>query len=72
LLCVFFSVACLLLLLLLLFAGQGSLCPGGYADFSQGWLWENHVLLIAHLWVCQVGSEPVPGSREPSWFLYIL
>jgi hypothetical protein len=26
--------------------GWGLVCPGGYVDFSQGWLWESHVPLI--------------------------
>jgi hypothetical protein len=28
------------------FVGQGSVCPGGSAGLSQGWLWKYHVLLI--------------------------
>jgi hypothetical protein len=28
------------------FTGQVSVCSGGYACLSQGWLWEYHVLLI--------------------------
>jgi hypothetical protein len=27
------------------FVGQRSVCPGGYAGLSQGWLWEYRVLL---------------------------
>jgi hypothetical protein len=36
----FFSVACLLFSFVcgFFFVGQGSVCPGGSADFSQGWL----------------------------------
>jgi hypothetical protein len=43
----FFSAACLLFSLCFsFFPGQGSVCPGGYADLSQGCLWECRVLLI--------------------------
>jgi hypothetical protein len=49
------------------FAGWRTVCPGGYADFSQGWLWGYHMLLIcspvglpsrlgAGAWQC--GSPP--------------
>jgi hypothetical protein len=33
------------------FAGQGPVCPGGYAGLSQGWLWEHCKLLICSLFV---------------------
>jgi hypothetical protein len=52
------------------FVGQGSVCPGGYAGLSQGWLWEHHVPPIcspvglhlpsrfgASIWQCR--SPPV-------------
>jgi hypothetical protein len=39
-----FSVPCLLFRFFL--QGGGLLCPGGYADLSQGWLGEYHVPLI--------------------------
>jgi hypothetical protein len=29
-----------------LFLGWLLVCPGDYANFSQGWLWENHVPLV--------------------------
>jgi hypothetical protein len=38
----------------LFFPGQGSVCPGGYADVSQSSLWEYCVPLI-YLRVCQAG-----------------
>jgi hypothetical protein len=43
----FFSAACLLFSLVFLsfFPGWGSVCPGGYADLSQGCLWEYHMPL---------------------------
>jgi hypothetical protein len=31
------------------FGGGMSVCPGGYAGLSQGWLGEYHVTLHAHL-----------------------
>jgi hypothetical protein len=40
------------------FAGWGSVCPGGSAGLSQGWLWEYRVPLIC---------SPV-GLRPPSRF----
>jgi hypothetical protein len=36
-----FSIACLLFRFFLW--GRSQSVHGGYADFSQGWLWENHV-----------------------------
>jgi hypothetical protein len=41
-----------------LWGGQGSVCLGGYAGLSQGWLWEYCVPLIC---------SPV-GLRLPSRF----
>jgi hypothetical protein len=64
----FYSAACLLFsFFFLCFPGQGSVSPGGYADFSQGSLWEYSMLLIcspeglsrrlgAGVWWC--GSPP--------------
>jgi hypothetical protein len=43
----------------LFFQGGGSICPGGYADLFQGWLWEYCVILVAHLLVCQLSSKQV-------------
>jgi hypothetical protein len=40
------------------FAGQGTVCPGDYVDFSQGWLWEYCMTFIC---------SPV-GLRLPSRF----
>jgi hypothetical protein len=44
----------------------GSVCPGGYAGLSQGWLWEYHLMLICSpvvlLDVSQAGLEPVSGG----------
>jgi hypothetical protein len=42
--CLFFSF--LFIIQFFFFAGQGSVCPGGYADLSQEWLWGYHVPLI--------------------------
>jgi hypothetical protein len=50
----------------LVFVLLGLVCPGGYASFSQGWLWEYLVTLGTHwfglLNVSQAGLEPVAGS----------
>jgi hypothetical protein len=47
-------------------AEEGSVCPGGYADLSQGWLGEYCVMLGAHLFglpnVSQAVSELAYGS----------
>jgi hypothetical protein len=71
-----FYVSFLLLLLIIqffsFFPGWGSVCPGGYADLSQGCLWEYHVPLSSpcglHLpkWS---GLWCLAAAREPSWFL---
>jgi hypothetical protein len=45
----FFSVACLLFNCFFYFVGWGSVCPWGYVDFSQGWLWENCIPLTTQL-----------------------
>jgi hypothetical protein len=46
--------------------GRGSVCPGGYAGLSQGWLWEYCVPLICSpvvlLDVSQAGLELVSGG----------
>jgi hypothetical protein len=41
-----FSFPCLFFSFFFFFAGQGSVCSGGYAGLSQGWLWEYHLPLI--------------------------
>jgi hypothetical protein len=43
------------------FVGQGSVCPGGYAGLSQGWLWEYHVMLVGLPDVSQAGVELTSG-----------
>jgi hypothetical protein len=51
----FFSIACLLFSFIF-FVGCGSVCPVGYAGFSQGCVWENRMpFFFSHLWVCQAG-----------------
>jgi hypothetical protein len=40
---------------LFFFPGWGSVCPGGYADLSQGCLWEYHVLLSSVALLFQAG-----------------
>jgi hypothetical protein len=37
---------CLFIIQVFFFVGQGLVCPGGYAGFSQGWVWKNRVSLI--------------------------
>jgi hypothetical protein len=56
-----FSVPCLLFSF---FVGQRSVCPGGSAGLSQGWLWENCVPLVCSPFgLClQAGLEPASGS----------
>jgi hypothetical protein len=47
LLCVFFQLLVYYSLFNFVhFVGQWSVCPGGYADLSQEWLWGYHVPLI--------------------------
>jgi hypothetical protein len=41
------------------FAGWGSVCPGGYAGLSQGWLWEYCMPLI-----CSPVGLYLPSSAE--------
>jgi hypothetical protein len=56
--------------------GWGSVCPGGYAGLSQGWLWEYHVMFVAHLLVCRMSPKQVWSwrlvAREPSCFLSVM
>jgi hypothetical protein len=39
--------------------GRGLNCPGGYAGLSQGWLWEYHMMLCDHLFVCRMSPKQV-------------
>jgi hypothetical protein len=52
--------------LFIYFFGGESVCPGGYAGLSQGWLGEYHMMLGTHLFglpkVSQASLEPVYGS----------
>jgi hypothetical protein len=54
----------------------GSVCPGGYAGLSQGWLGEYHVMLGAHLLVCWMSPKQVwswhQAVWEPSCFLSVM
>jgi hypothetical protein len=47
-----FSSLFIQLFVLFCFVGWESVCPGGYAGLSWGWLGEYHVMLDAHLLVC--------------------
>jgi hypothetical protein len=56
------------------FAGWGSVCPGGYAGLSQGWLWEYHVLFICspvvlHL-PSRLGASVWWRRSLPGFFVY--
>jgi hypothetical protein len=66
-----FSVPCLLFSYLFVCFLQGgrSVCPGDYAGLSQGWLWEYHMTLSAHLLVCQISPMPVSGDVRVLLFL---
>jgi hypothetical protein len=59
-----------------LLGGGGSVCPGCYAGLSQGWLWEYHVMLVAHLLICRMSSKQVWSlclvAWEPSCFLSVM
>jgi hypothetical protein len=55
------SVCCLLFGF---FCWRGSVCQGGYAGLSQGWLVEYRVTLGAHLLVWQVSPKQV-WSQQP-------
>jgi hypothetical protein len=51
----------------------GSVCPGGYADLVQGYLWEYCVLFSSP---CSLLLPKWSGhwclmAREPSWFLHL-
>jgi hypothetical protein len=50
---IYYSVFCFC------FVGRVSVCPGVYAGFSQGWLWEYHMMLGAHLLVCQMSAKQI-------------
>jgi hypothetical protein len=55
--------------------GWGSVCPGGYADLSQGCLWEYHVLLSSPCGQClpkPSGCCCLVTALEPSWFLHLM
>jgi hypothetical protein len=58
-----FSVPCLLFgfccCCCCCFAGQEVNLSRGYAFLSQGWLWEYHMMLGAHLLVCQMSPKQV-------------
>jgi hypothetical protein len=61
---------------LVFFVGWVSVCPGSYAGLSQGWLWEYHMTLGAHLLVCWMSPKQVWSLRlavqEPSCFLSVM
>jgi hypothetical protein len=54
----------------------GLVCPGGYAGLSQEWLGKYHVMLGAHLLVCQMSPKQVWSQPlavwQPSCFLSVM
>jgi hypothetical protein len=57
------------------FPGWGSVCPGGYADLSQGCLWEYHVPLSSPCgprFPKPSGCWCLVAAREPAWFLCLM
>jgi hypothetical protein len=72
-------VSFLLLLLIIqflfsFFCGSGSVCPGGYADLAQGYLWEYRVPLSSPCGPClpkTSGHCRLEAVWEPSWFLHL-
>jgi hypothetical protein len=60
-----FSSLCVVQFLFFFFL-WGSVCAGGYAGLSQGWLGEYHVMLGAHLFgllnISQAGLELAAGG----------
>jgi hypothetical protein len=53
----------------LFFPGWGSVCPGGYADLAQGFLWEYHVPLSSPCGLCL--PKPSEHWHLASWFLHL-
>jgi hypothetical protein len=54
--------------------GWGSVCPGGYADLAQGYLWKYCIPFSSP---CGLrlpkpsGHWHLAAAREPSWFLHL-
>jgi hypothetical protein len=57
--CIFFSFL----------PGWGSVCPGGYADFSQG---VPHAAYLLTWWSPKQGRSWHLAAWEPSWFLCLM
>jgi hypothetical protein len=71
LLCVFFCCYCLLFSFFSFFPGQGSVCPGGYADLAQGCLWEYLVPLSSscgHVFPSHLGTGMWRWHGSPPGF----
>jgi hypothetical protein len=66
----FFSAACLLLSFFVFsfFPGLGSVCPGGYADLSQG---VPPAIYLLTWWSPKQGRSWRLALQEPSWFLHL-
>jgi hypothetical protein len=64
--CMFLFSSLFIIHFFFVFWGKGSVCPGGYAGLSHGWLWEYCVPLICShiglLDVSQTGLELASGS----------
>jgi hypothetical protein len=69
-----FSVSSLLFSYLFIFLwGGGSVCPGGFAGLSQGWLWEYCMMLICSpVGLLNVSSSWHLVAREPPCFLSVM
>jgi hypothetical protein len=71
---VFFVVVAYYSVFFSFFPGWGSVCPGGYADLAEGYLWEYCVPLSSP------GGLHLPKwsgrwrlvAWEPSWFLCLM
>jgi hypothetical protein len=72
---VFFVVIAYLFSFFSFFPGWGSVCPGGYADLTQGCLWEYCMPLSSP---CGLRLPKLSGHWhlvalwEPSWFLHLM
>jgi hypothetical protein len=70
LLCVFFFFSFFFIIQVFFpfFPGQGSVCPGGYADLSQGVPHANYLLTW---WSSKQDRSWHLAAWEPSWFLHL-
>jgi hypothetical protein len=72
--CLFCCCCCLFSLVFFsFFPGWGSVCSGGYADLSQGCLWEYHMPFSSHCGLClpKLSGCSHLAAWEPFWFLHL-